>query len=270
MNPLPQSRWLVLAERIYGSLLRLYPAGFRRDYEALMLQLFRDVSRARYPQQGLPGMALWWCRTLLDLVFTVIEERRKEKFTMSKSMFMQIAGLLLMVGGAFGMVAAFSQLQPGGLLRYSGIYQVLLLLLAPSFLFIGLGCIGLALRYRAAHGALGQVALIFAGVGSLMMALGTVLNIATDSLGNGLFTGGLLHVITLLAFGLLHARKPTLPIFRWLPLQIAAGWLMLSFFVSPVSSNLLAFLLTLGVGLAWFAIGQAVHRQPLAQGLAAA
>lgn len=270
MSPHPQSRWLVLAERIYSSLLRLYPAGFRRDYEALMLQLFRDVSRARYQQQGLPGMALWWCRTLLDLVFTVIEERRKEKFSMSKSTFMQIAGVLLMVGGAFGMVAAFSQLQPGGSFRYSGVYQILLLMLAPSFLFIGLGCIGLALRYRAAHGALGQVALIFAGVGSLMMALGTVLNIVSGALGNGLFTGALLHVITLLVFGLLHARKPSLPIFRWLPLQIVGGWLVLSFFAGPVGPNPLSFLLTLGVGLAWLAIGQAVNRQPLSEGLAAA
>lgn len=266
MNQTMQTKWIALSEQIYGSLLILYPAEFRREYGQHMAQVFRDVCRDCYHHQGAAGLTFWWCRTLLDLTLTVIEEHRKVRFGMSKSTFIQLTGILLVVGGALSGIAAFSQLQPGDHYTYFGIYQLLIWLLAPGWLLVGLGCFGLALRYKQVLGRPGQWTLNLSGIGLLVMAVGVVATSIQDSLWNIWLAGGILHVIGLTLFGLLHARKPTLPVFRWLPLQIASGWLVMLLGVlrtnSEITNNLLAFLLVFGMGLAWLAIGLAVNRQP--------
>jgi hypothetical protein len=252
---------IIFSEQVYRALLILYPAAYRQEYGPLMAQVFRDVCRERYGQDGLAGMALWWCATLLDLTVTVIEERRKVNFTMSKATFGQLAGPFLILGGAFGALAAFSQLQPGDHYSYYGLYQVLLLLAAPSFLFVGLGCLGLALRYSAALGTLRKGLLALSGTASLVMAGGLIVS---ESLWDIWVVAGLVHVIALALFGLLYARAPFLPVFRWLPLQIVAGWVMIMGVTERFSQsidNLLTFLMMLGIGLGWLAIGLVVHRQ---------
>lgn len=270
MTPIPM---LAFSERIYRALLLLYPADYRREYGGQMAQVFRDVCRDRYRQAGLVGMALWWCATLLDLTFTVIEEWRKVKFTMSKATFSQLAGAFLILGGAFGALAAFSQLQPGDHYSYYGVYQVLLLLFAPGFLLIGSGCLGLALRYSAALGTLRKGLLGLIGIGALAMAGGLIAQRIDESLWNLWFVASLIHVIALALFGVLFARAPFLPIFRWLPLQIVAGWVMMMGITdrfAPPFDNLLTFLMALGIGLGWLAIGLVVHRQrPAAEPVAA-
>jgi hypothetical protein len=274
MNRTTQTRWIALSETIYGLLLSLYPPEFRREYGAHMRQIFRDVARDRYHHQGVAGLAFWWNRTLLDLTLTVIEQHRKVRFVMSKSTFIQLTGIFLVVGGALSGLAAFSQLQPDDHYTYHGIYQALILLLAPGWLLVGLGCFGLALRYAPALGAVGQWTLYLTGIGLLVMAAGVVGTSIQDSLWNVWMAGGVLHVIGLTAFGLLHVWKPALPIFRALPLQIAGGWLVMMLGVLQTSSqttnNTLAFLLFVGMGLAWLAIGLAVNRQQKEAALAAA
>jgi hypothetical protein len=274
MNPMIQTPLIALSERIYRALLVLYPAEYRREYGALMLQVFRDMSRDTYRRQGINGIALWWCTTLLDLTLTVIEQRRKVRFGMSKSSFIQLTGILLMVGGAFWGLAAFSQFQPDDHYTYYGVYQVLMWLLAPGFLLVGMGCIGLALRYEQALGRLGQWTLYLTSIGTLVMAVGLVASQMQDSLWNIWLVGGILHTIGLTAFGLLHVRKPVMPIFRALPLQIAAGWLVLGSGVfrpfPQTTFNLLMFFMFFGMGLAWLAIGRVVHRQQTEPAAAAA
>ncbi|HEX7243170.1 MAG TPA: hypothetical protein VF263_22995 [Longimicrobiaceae bacterium] len=54
-----------LAERLYALLLRAYPAAFRREFGAEMLQLFRDRRRA-----GEPPLRLW-LHLLADFAFSV-------------------------------------------------------------------------------------------------------------------------------------------------------------------------------------------------------
>lgn len=53
------------AECLYALLLRVYPAAFRREFGAEMLQLFRDRRRAREPAIRL------WLHLLDDFVFSV-------------------------------------------------------------------------------------------------------------------------------------------------------------------------------------------------------
>jgi hypothetical protein len=263
MNPTPQTRWIAFSERVYRVLLLLYPADYRREYGWLMVQLFRDVCRQRYHQQGRIGIALWWCRTVFDLALTVIEQRRKVRLMISKATFVHFAGFMLVLGGAFSGLAAFSQLQPDDHFTYHGLYQVLILLWAPGTLFVGLGCVGLALSYESIFWA--KWTLYLCGVGSLVMTAGMFATFLNESLWNLWFIGALLHISGLTAFGLRHAFKPVLPCFRGLPLQMALGWVIIGLGIlrtdSQTTNNLLSFLMFIGTGLAWLAIGQAIHRQ---------
>ncbi len=268
MNKPSTTSWLVIAERLYSILLCLYPADYRRDYGALMRQFFRDVMRERYRRQGIAGVVLWWCKTLLDLVLTVIEQRRKANFTMSKATLTQtmsyIASIMLVAGGSCGAIAAFSQLQPGDHDTYYGIYQALLLFLMPGFLFIGLGCIGLALRYENSISIPTKWSLYLMGISSVAMAFSAVGMLAQAAWWNLWFVSAAVHVGALLVFGLLFARKPFLPIFRWLPLQMGSGWLMLAGITDlfpQFTDNLLTFLMMFGLHIAWLAIGQTLTKE---------
>jgi hypothetical protein len=238
-----------------------------------MLQIFRDVTRERYRRQGEIGIVFWWCRTLLDLTLTVIEQRRRTKLTMSKSTLTQLAGTLLVLGGVFVALAAFSQLQPGDDATSTGIYQVLSWLACPGFLFIGLGCIGLGLRYDRASGMLEQWSLSLSGFGAMVIGVGIFAAIIDSSLRSIAVGGIIIHAIGLTAFGVLHARRPTLPIFRGLPLQMAGGLLVLASGVLQTNSeffnNALLFLLVVGMGLAWIVIGLTLQRLQQAAPLAA-
>jgi hypothetical protein len=274
MNRIIQPRWIALSEQVYRALIFLYPADYRREYGALMVQVFRDVCRDTYRQDGLLGAALWWLRTLLDLTLTVVEQRRKMQLGMSKSNFMHLAGLFLVIGGAFGAVSAFSQLQPGDHYTYYGVYQVLLWLIAPSFFFIGLGTIGLGMRFAEPLGKVGQWTAYVMGVASLGMTFGMVASWLNEDMWNVWYVLGLVHVAALTLFALLHLFNRALPIFRALPLQLAAGWwfVWLGFpaLFPEVTRNLLLFLMMGGIGLVWLAIGLAIHRQQRAAVLSVA
>ena len=156
MNQPVQAKWTVLSERIYCMLMILYPLDYRREYGALMVQIFRDVSRDRYRTQGIVGVILWWCKTLLDLTLTVIEQWRKVKFTMSKSILTRMMGRLLMIGGICVALAAFSQLQPGSHYTYRGVYQLAMDILLPGYFLIGIGNFGLATHYGKRVGQVGR------------------------------------------------------------------------------------------------------------------
>lgn len=62
------------AEALYRRLLRLLPAGFRREAEAELVGTFRDA-RTRVREQSLVVRALFWPRLLVDLLVTVVAER---------------------------------------------------------------------------------------------------------------------------------------------------------------------------------------------------
>jgi hypothetical protein len=260
-----QTPLLSLSERVYRMLLIAYPAAYRREYGALMVQVFRDMCRDSYRQGGAAAVALWWCSTLLDLVYTAFEQRRKVRFTVSKSTFMRLTGVLLIVGGAFWSLAAFSQFQPDDHYTYYGIYQLLIWLLAPAFLLVGLGCFGLGLHIRPTLGVLGQWALYGTGIGALVMAVGVVGTSINDDLWNVWMAGGLVHMLALTVFGVLHLWKPALPIFRALPLMLASGWWVMWTSAlrttSQTTNNTLSFLFIVGMGMVWLAIGLKMHRQ---------
>ena len=270
-NPTLKSPLIALSERVYRALLILYPADYRSEYGLSMVQVFRDVCRETYRDQGLAGIALWWCSTLLDLTLTAFEQRRKVRFAMSKSTLIQLTGILLILGGICGAFAAVSQLQPSSHYTYYGIYQFALFLLAPCYLLIGIGSFGLALRYLDNLSRGGRRALIISGIGALLMMLGLAFSQiypASAVTWLLLLAGFLVYTAGTLAFGLIHLWTPILPVFKALPLITGLGPLLLLFSVFRTDVNntdLGAFALLIIFAAAWAMIGLAVQRsQPTA------
>lgn len=65
---------LLLAERLYHLLLFAYPATHRRKYGPLMAQLFRDLCRDSYHQEGFVGLVRLWRHVLTDTAVTATVE----------------------------------------------------------------------------------------------------------------------------------------------------------------------------------------------------
>ncbi len=268
MKQMLDSPTILLSTRIYRVLLALYPAEYRQEYGPLMLQVFRDVLRDRCRENGWAGVLLWWCATGFDLLITAFEERRKFRFGMSKANFTKLTGLFFVVGGVCAMIMAFSQLQPDDHYTYYGIYQIAMWFMAPAFILIGLGCAGLFLREATSLHIIGRLGLLAAGIGAVLTGVGATLTVAAST-GEDFwplwYYAMLAHIGGVLVFGLVHLRTPVLPVFRALPLQIAAGYvflLVLAGYFQPRSlQNLLWFVMMLGVGLGWLGIGLKIQRQ---------
>jgi hypothetical protein len=58
---------VVRAVKIYGTLLRLFPAPYREIYGPPMVQVFRDLSRTAFEKGGHRGMLNLWLMALPDL-----------------------------------------------------------------------------------------------------------------------------------------------------------------------------------------------------------
>ena len=57
-----------MSERIYAWLLKLYPARFREEYAALMLQLFRDRLQT---ERGVFRRFRFWLDVTIDLAVSI-------------------------------------------------------------------------------------------------------------------------------------------------------------------------------------------------------
>jgi len=264
-----QPLWAILSERIYRALLIFYPADFRREYACLMAQAFRDVSRDTYRREGPAGIALWWGSALFDLAISVIEQRRKESFVMSKSLLPAWAGKLLIVGGICAALSAVSQLQPGSPEFYTGVFQISFLFVGPAYLLIALGCFGLPTRYHAQTEPLTRITLYLAAVGALVTALGVSLpKLVAEWLWSVGMLGLILHVIAMVVFGLANITRPILPMVRWLPLL--AGLIPFALLLGvmgrgPGSPNWGAFATLLGIGIIWLIMGFFINRERQAE-----
>jgi len=66
---------LVASQRLYGALLALYPAAFRRRYAAEMRRDFADLSREALGEGGGAELVRVWGAAFSDLAITAFEER---------------------------------------------------------------------------------------------------------------------------------------------------------------------------------------------------
>jgi hypothetical protein len=66
------------AERAYSALLSLYPARFRIQFAAEMVQLFRDCCHDALEKGEVAVLVAFWLRAAADLCTSAFHERRKQ------------------------------------------------------------------------------------------------------------------------------------------------------------------------------------------------
>lgn len=93
----PDSRILAVAHRIYRALLLAYPAAFRKEFGEEMSQVYRDTAYAALREGGATTLLRFWGIALTDLAATAAAERLKEGFRMSRSGFVRLGGIALLV-----------------------------------------------------------------------------------------------------------------------------------------------------------------------------
>ncbi len=91
------------AVNIYRRLLLLYPRSHRREYGALMAQLFQDQCRDLPAREdgSRRGLARLWGKTLLDLVCTAFYEHLSNQIHRMKNMPPKTLSLVLFIVSTF-------------------------------------------------------------------------------------------------------------------------------------------------------------------------
>lgn len=74
--PRRHERAVGTSEGVYRFLLRAYPRGLRDEYGSEMVRCFRDLSREALEDGGGLRLATLWARTLPELFYTALKERR--------------------------------------------------------------------------------------------------------------------------------------------------------------------------------------------------
>jgi hypothetical protein len=125
-----------------------------------MVQLFRDTAYEAYQADGDAGIILHWLAELLDLVISVINERREKGFTMSFHFLGKLRTPLIMLAGVLMSLSAFSQLKPVAWYIDRPLYDAADALVIPALVFLGLGFFALLISARPAMSPLTQLAAI--------------------------------------------------------------------------------------------------------------
>jgi hypothetical protein len=196
------------SERLYASLIRIYPAAFRARYRDEMVQLFADqLHDARVGQSG-RGLARAWLRALADLVTSAAAEHLRGDRSVAHSTAMAPPGAVARALGAAGVL--------GGLVLLAGF----VVNIGPDFNWIrivlfnvGAIAIGIALARRAAAPpallmlTAGAVVLANAWyIGMTVLSLG-VLRPNAGTFGYVYFLAGAATWLADAAFGAVLARK---------------------------------------------------------------
>ncbi|MDX1418134.1 MAG: hypothetical protein R3293_28295 [Candidatus Promineifilaceae bacterium] len=217
--------------RAYRLLIGAYPAAFRQKYGEHMLQLFRDCSRRQHRQKGASGMLTLWAVTLFDFARSVVAEHLQRETIMNRQLFIRLSGWALVSGGvlfSWAVVASFlDEMRFYPIRGLNGFYDTSVLagifVLGPPL--IGVGMIGLLVRFGNAVGMLGKAALL---IGAIAGGLATSLAFLSEVVTSGdeyfilIVIGGLtLMFICLAFFGILALRRRVMP--RWNGLPIVAG-----------------------------------------------
>jgi hypothetical protein len=259
------SRLLIVSERAYRALLVLYPAEFRDEYGKHMAQVFRDSCRDVYRHGGAEALLQWWLAALLDLVLTVISERRKVNLTMSQSKFIHWSGWFCIFGGIFFAASSLSQLLQSPGMRSDSLYRLSLLAFVPGMTFIALGLLGIFLRYKAQLHLFGTLSLLTALIGACITAVGWLLTLAgSDNFWNVFMLGWLLYLAGHSVFGGFATTTHLLP--KWnfaLLIGSALPLTVLVLFGQQVTSgaNWPQFAMLLLIGIGWLMAGAALNSQ---------
>jgi hypothetical protein len=271
---------LLVSERLYRTLLHLYPKKFRVAYGQQMRMTFRDACRAAHTRNGASGLWTLWLFTLLDLVKSALEERAREgRITMSKARLIALAGPLTILIGSMWMVASIGEMviliEPASADTFWDIFWFIPVSL--SFIPMLFALIGTRLRFHQAAGVPGKLglALSVAGcTGMIVSALALMLlGVVAPEVEQGLWATYVLAVclvslkIGYMLFGVDALRYSLLPRWNLLPLlagstvvlSLAPNWFDVhSYHPLQLAASFLQLAIT---GACWVLIGMAMMDQ---------
>ena len=225
---------LYFSDQLYRRLLRAYPRKYRQGFSEEMAQVFRELCREIYDQEGLAGFLELWLTTLFDLIKTAIEERSREGIEMTKEKFVRLSGWALMLAGATFVLGFW---MGGGETSFDdplggpdAFYEYSQLVLIPSsMLLFTVGMLGLRSRYGAHVGSFGKVSLAAGAIGGsigLVSAIG-LYAAQGDGWWIAWMSGMMLMLVGLFLFGIVAIRERPLP--RWNVLPLFTGSILLLF-----------------------------------------
>jgi hypothetical protein len=113
--------------RVYGALIKAYPASFRREYASEMILVFREHLMDTRRKRGAVGLLTAWFRVLGDLAWTVPEqhfheiqrriEMRSVALALLSAVLAAVVYFAISFGGMIGMLWLMLDMDgPGGLI----------------------------------------------------------------------------------------------------------------------------------------------------------
>lgn len=93
------------SERLYASLVHLYPPSYQREFAAEMQYVFAETLKDAYKKHGNQGIITVWSRTSVDfgksLIMQYIEDQKRSKAMKTKNtnMLMKNKDIAMVVGG---------------------------------------------------------------------------------------------------------------------------------------------------------------------------
>lgn len=267
----PRSRILHWTIAVYRFCLWCYPQDHRQQYGSEMMQVVGDCCRAAHRQQGMLGVVALWFPILWDTLVTVVQERRKRGVHMPVELLQRISPYLLMVGGVLFGLAGYSQLQPGSHYDFYGLYMASLSMLAPGWLFLAVGMLGVYYQLRARLARGGRIAAIVVVVAKMTFAISFfwlfVFDVPEIVWQMGMFTI-LLVLVSLLIFGIESLRAGMwIGVYPLVVVGLLVGLFVASSVMYPAGDSwgplYLDFAVQVAVGLVWVLFG--THLLRLAQ-----
>ena len=168
-----RSNAVEISVKLYRWLLHLYPEKHREEYGWLMVQVFQDKARDVCQRSGVTGIFVYWLKTLLDLIVSVVRERQERDLTMSDENLAGSHPYWLMTAGALLAVASISQLQPDDHWSFYGVYALSLIGLPVGIVTMVAGLYGMRAWFDNQAGLLGQlgirVSILGGGIAPILM-----------------------------------------------------------------------------------------------------
>ena len=233
---------VTLSVRVYQALLVIYPAEFRHEYSAPILQVFQDGCRRALCRDGAIGLVKVWSLTLFDLIRSALSEHLQMEFEMKKEMNpedVRLAGQALISGAVAFLISVLSLVAGEAFISYPLIGLSGLLMIFVSMPLLVVGLFGVRNRFGKQVGWFGNLALLLGVVlGPLINVIGLFGSVTqlywTDDFNWILTYVGpavLLSGLALFGFAALYKR----PLPRWNIVPLIAGiWYPISIFSRTV------------------------------------